>query len=85
MNARRTRTVTEFATEDRLVETVVSTVSSVGDRDRSTVRSELANTMNPDALGRLFRRQQGQTTLLFRVADCEVSVSSDGRVVATGV
>lgn len=71
------------ATDDDLTTTVVSAVSAAAEDDGATVEGEFSQALDPDALDRLFRRAEGKTTLLFRLAGCEVSVSSDGRVVAT--
>lgn len=79
------RTVTRIAPEHGVAQTVLAAVTAASDADSAAVETALCQSIDPDALDRLFRADEGRTTILLRLVDCEVSVSSDGRVVASRV
>lgn len=79
-----TRTTIRIAGDDRISDTVIDAVSAATGTDPLDL-SPLYETIDPDALDRLFRgdgqRQWSVARIEFAVAGCDVSVHGDGRVV----
>ncbi|SFG52406.1 hypothetical protein SAMN04488063_2303 [Halopelagius inordinatus] len=72
------------SSDEHLATTVVYALSEALDRNPNDLPVELNQVVDPDALERVFEERgetpRGPGRLVFEIADCEVTVTSSGRV-----
>ena len=73
--------IVRTARDESVSQTVVMAVAEATDADPLTLDPRLCEVIDPDALERLFERDQTEVQVEFTMADCRVSVRADGSVV----